>query len=251
MKFCPLCGKKTETLMESFCEDCFKEKYDPKFKLIKIKECKVCQRVLQKNKWDKVQIEEVIKKQIKETEKHAQLEQIKENQLTINIHGASFIVPFQKEFSSCGICKPSKTYFEGILQLRDSDKKVIDFAREEIAKVKQKGVLITKEAKQKNGIDLYLTDKKYLQALGRKLQEEFGGVLKIAPQLFSMNRQTGKEVYRVNVFFRPIDFKKGDTIEVSGEKIKVTSVDKEVFGTDEKGRKVHIPTEKLGNYKVL
>ncbi|MEM3126471.1 MAG: NMD3-related protein [Candidatus Woesearchaeota archaeon] len=251
MKFCPLCGKNTEDLIEGFCSKCFKEKFEPKFNEIKVKQCNNCQRIFQKNKWDKINLKNFIERQLKQTEKHSSLKEIKEKELIVNIHDILFVIPFELEKSLCNICSPSKTYFEGKLQLRSPNDKIVKYVREELKKSKEKGIFVSKEEKVKGGIDLYISDKKYIQALGRKLQEKFGGIVKAGAQLFSVSHQTGKELYRVNVMFRPADFGKGDLILVGNEKIKVTSVGKEVFGTDEKGRKVHIALEKLGNYKVL
>jgi len=54
----------------------------------------------------------------------------------------------------------------------------------------------------RNGIDFYLTSQRYAQSLGKKLKKTFKGELKISSKLFTVNRQTSKNVYRVNVLFR-------------------------------------------------
>ena len=53
MKFCFLCGKKTEKLIEGYCEEC----YNKEFKLIEAPKeisfiiCSRCNRIKYKNKW--------------------------------------------------------------------------------------------------------------------------------------------------------------------------------------------------------
>ena len=91
-------------------------------------------------------------------------------------------------------------------------------------------MFITKKEKVRNGIDFYVTSKRYLQNLGKKLQNCFGGELKVSSRLFTRDRQTSKDVYRVNVLFRLPRFKKDDIIELKGNKIKVINIGKKVFG---------------------
>lgn len=130
-------------------------------------------------------------------------------------------------------------YYEGILQLRNPNKEVVDFIEKEVEK--KENVFITKKEKVRNGIDFYITSQKYLQNLGKKLQNCFGGELKVSSKLFSRDRQTSKGVYRVNVLFRLPGFKKGDIIELRGDKIKVINIGKKVFAKNLKtGKKVSI-----------
>lgn len=137
-----------------------------------------------------------------------------------------------------------RDYFEGILQIRDPTKDIINFIEN---KIKAKpNVFISKIVKAKNGFDYYISDKKYIQNLGRRLQKEFGGELKISPKLFSRDHLTSKDIYRVNVLFRLSKFKKGDIIKVKGEEIKVISAGKKIFGKSlETGKKVSIGYNKL------
>lgn len=91
-------------------------------------------------------------------------------------------------------------YYEAILQIRPSDKKVIDFVLEEIAK--KNNVFITRKIEKKFGIDFYITSYRFAAAIGRNLKKRFNGDLVISKQLYSVNRQTSKFVYRVTVLFR-------------------------------------------------
>ena len=106
-------------------------------------------------------------------------------------------------YTLCKKCgKFGTEYFEGILQLRNPDKEVIKFIRNQVKKQFDKGIFINKEVNTKNGIDFYLTSKRFLRTLGNKLNKQFKGELKISPQLFSRNKQTSKDIYRINVLFR-------------------------------------------------
>lgn len=119
-------------------------------------------------------------------------------------------------------------YFEGILQLRNPNSDIIRFIESRIGS--EKGVFIAKKINVTNGIDFYISSRKYLHKLGKLLKSQFCGELKLSPKLFTRNKQTSKNVYRVNVLFRVCDVKKGDIITVRGEGIRVISLGKKLFG---------------------
>ena len=142
-------------------------------------------------------------------------------------------------------------YYEGILQLRGSDDEVVDYVENQVAKAKSKGVFISKVVRHKNGFDFYVSSRKFLHTLGKKLHAAFGGELKVNPRLFTKDRQTGKEVFRVNVFFKLLDFKKGDVINIDKKIIKITNISKIVTGMDiETGKKVSFNI-KNKKYEIL
>lgn len=91
-------------------------------------------------------------------------------------------------------------YYEGILQIRPNDKRVIDYVYNEIEK--SGNVLISKEVIKKFGIDIYLTNKFFLVQLGRKLRTRFKGKVTQSRTLHTKNRQTSKLVYRTTICFR-------------------------------------------------
>lgn len=134
------------------------------------------------------------------------------------------------------VVRPSQ-YFEGILQLRNPNKKVIDFILNSVKKQSKKGIFISKQVRVKNGIDFYLSSRKYLRTLGGRLFSEFGGKISFNEQLFSRDKQTGKNIYRLNVLFKVPYFEKDDVVEFGGKLVLVKKVGKKVSGTDIIGRK--------------
>ncbi len=134
-------------------------------------------------------------------------------------------------------------YYQGILQLRDVDNDVVDFVRNQIDK--RNDVLITKTVKAGNGIDMYITSQKFIRILGKKLRESFGGELKTSIKLHTKSR-TGKDLYRVNVLFRPVKYKRGDIVVVRGDEVKLLAVGRRVFARDMKtGKKIRIRNSDL------
>jgi len=140
--------------------------------------------------------------------------------------------------------KKHKDYFEGILQLRNPNKEVIDSALNEIEKNENSSV--AKIEKVPNGIDIYMWPQRFLRNLCKKLQNKFGGQVTISTKLHTKNRITSKEVYRVNALFRIPSFKRGDIIDYKGEKIKIINIHKKVFAKDIKtGKKLNLSFKDL------
>lgn len=133
---------------------------------------------------------------------------------------------------------PRSDYFQGILQLRDVNDEIISFVHNQI---RNRGdVAVTKTIKFSNGVDLYITSQKFIQILGKKLKESFGGELKISSKLHTRNRQ-GKDLYRVNVMFKTSKYKKGDVISVRGDEVKLVKLGKKIFAKEMKtGKKLTI-----------
>ena len=128
-------------------------------------------------------------------------------------------------------------YFQGILQLRNCSKEVINFVKEETEKVNRPDIYISRIEKSKNGVDLYFTSNKFLRKIGKILKEKFGGDLKESEKLFSRNNQTGKNIYRLTVLFRYYPLKKGDLIKVNGKEYKVMFIGKNIQATEVLGGK--------------
>lgn len=90
-------------------------------------------------------------------------------------------------------------YYEGILQLRNPNKEVINFIGNQFKNNEK--VWIAKQQKLKTGIDLYVSSNKFLLVLAKKLKKSFKGELKTSRKLHSRNKLTSKNVYRVTVCF--------------------------------------------------
>ena len=134
-------------------------------------------------------------------------------------------------------------YYQGILQLRDVSDEVMDFVYSQIQK--RPDVAVTRTAKLDNGKDLYITSQKFIRILGKKLRESFGGELKVSSKLHTRNRQ-GRDLYRVNVLFRPLKYKRGDIVLIRGDEVKLLHVGNRIFARNLKtGKKLKIRREDL------
>ena len=80
---------------------------------------------------------------------------------------------------------PNLLYYEAKIQLRPASEKILDFVNNQIKE--RKGVFISKIDKLKTGVDIYISDQRFAQALGKKLKKVFGGELKLSRKLHGVN----------------------------------------------------------------
>ncbi len=139
-------------------------------------------------------------------------------------------------------------YFEGILQVRNPSKELLDFVNEALKKNKDK-VFASKVKKVVNGYDYYLSSNKFLRHLGRIINDNFPGELKASAKLFGRSKETSRDIYRVNVMFRLSNLKKGGIISFKGRTVSIISIGNDIFGKDEKGNNVHIRFNELSYVK--
>jgi NMD protein affecting ribosome stability and mRNA decay len=138
---------------------------------------------------------------------------------------------------------PHAQYFEGVLQLRNPSKEVMQFVEDACA---ERHVFITNRVPQPNGIDLYLTSQRFLHTLSNRLARQFTGELKVSPQLFSRDSQTSKNIYRLNVLFREFKVRTGDVLEIRGRKLKITSIGANISATDiSSGKRVIVDPKEI------
>lgn len=221
--FCPQCGKSQAT--SELCSDCSGKKTELIYEtpLIQVSEF---DREFYKGSWHRFyDIEEVIVKRVQEAlgqEVPIEIpsfefiprpkEKIK-FEVTALIDGEEVFLPVKLSYMQCDFGQKQKTtYFEGAMQLRDPPEKVFEFIDKEMIELAPKGVFITKTVEQKNGVDLYYTNKTQMQLLAQKIGAKFGAQVSMHPQLFTRNHLTSKDVYRLNVLVTFPQFTVGDVV---------------------------------------
>ncbi len=258
MELCTKCGKK-EIFLDGLCKECYLNK-NPllvSFKPVKILVCFFCRRYFSKGKWIGFRkIEDVVKDIVQKRlvfNDDAQINSFKikpvipkykegpnvkvniETEITVfgtypgkkTVLEEKYALPVKVIFILCPRCSRHKSgYFEGILQLRNVDEEVIDYAINEAKKQNQKGIFITKKLKVRNGFDIYLTKRGYIHELARELLNKFGGETKASKKLFSRDKQRSRDIYRINVLFRQSKFRKGNILNINGELFKIKNIDR-------------------------
>ena len=93
-------------------------------------------------------------------------------------------------------------YYEAKIQLRNFNQEILNFLTKELQKNK---VLIVKETKLKEGVDLYITSAKICYPLSRKFKERFKGETKLTRSLVGLNKNKGKRIHRITLLLRNIE----------------------------------------------
>jgi len=126
-------------------------------------------------------------------------------------------------------------YYEAILQLRDVSPAAVALAEAEFLRHK---IPLAKLVAVQHGYDYYVADSKFTKALGKRLQQQFGGELLITASLYG--QKDGKEIFRLTILFREASFRKGEVITYKGEEYKVQALGREiVLQPLAGGKKVH------------
>ncbi len=246
---CVECGKR-EAKYDGLCEECFlrKVKFTSLPQHLDIVMCPHCRSIKFGGRWEKVPIDEAIKRIVEKnikfeyehdsytitcnydsTEGEFEVEvnvSIKYRDLEVSEH---HLVKFELKYESCPRCNRFYgNYFEAILQLRglrpEEQWEVLEYTHKRIAYHSRKNeeLFLTKEVEKKEGWDLYLSDKKEAKKIARELCHKYGASLKESPQI--AGRKDGKDIYRVTYAVRLPEYRIGDIIEVEGRYYVVSDI---------------------------
>src|SRR3989338_2464280 len=145
-----------------------------------------------------------------------------------------YTIPLKVSYTLCDMCNKKKTeYFEGRIQIRHVGNEQFSAAKQLVRDLikPRNDVFITKEEPLDNGIDFFISSQKYVQNIGAELYKKFGGELTVTSKLFSRNKQTSKDLFRVDVLLRLPEFNIGDIIFINHKLIKVTAMhEKKIVG---------------------
>jgi nonsense-mediated mRNA decay protein 3 len=208
MKFCFVCGKNTEKLIEGYCEKC----YNKKFELIKVPEelsiklCSKCNRIKHRNVWKDIEVEDLLKDKIKVLGRDVDITIEKNDCIHLIAKGFLKNSKKQKEESHeiklklnkivCPDCsRKFGDYYESILQLRGEAERMMDFLSDRLA---NKNIYKVKNVK--NGIDIYLNDRHVAESMSKLLKKHFNAKVKKSFRL--VTRKQGKDIYRTTLVVR-------------------------------------------------
>jgi NMD protein affecting ribosome stability and mRNA decay len=200
MKFCFVCGKKTEKLTKGYCEDC----YNKKFNLIKVPEsieiekCSKCNKIKHLTSWQDIEIEDVVKSKTKTLG----------NDVTIKVEGNKIIVKGRLDgsdkskeeehdvrlkihkFTCPECCKRLGGYYETLIQLRgDVTSDLLDVIDEKINKYS-----FYKNVKVSGGYNLYVGDKNVANQVADYMDKKYKFKIRRSYKLFT--KIDGRDVYK-------------------------------------------------------
>ena len=271
--FCPKCGKKD--IEGDLCAACAHREHPLDIGETRLELCVHCRRYKRRNTWLRFKgfrevICEAVEKNMAKTQKQGagkvlipehELRRLKElyetpkpglqTEIQVGIQQPNkpmpHLTPLTIFFTACNHCgKRGTQYFEGILQVRNAPDDVYAFIRKKLDIEKGKGALATNERRVQNGVDVYLTKQGFLKKIGVLLHKKFGGVLKTSVRIFTLDKQTSKDVYRLNVYFEPMPLKEGDAFFLDGSLMKLLRRGKQIVYFDfEKNASVSTKSGKL------
>ncbi len=175
-KFCFLCGKETEKLINGYCEDCYSKKFPLEKKKLVLKICKICGKMNYRNKWTK------------------DIGNIREN-----VKMGKIDLTFEN--TQCPDCsRKFGGYYEAILQLRgEFPEDILDFIDKVVSKHSDRTGAYFRIEKIKEGINLYIGSKSIANKLAKILKDM---KFEIKKSYKLVTKRDGKEIYRTVIVAR-------------------------------------------------
>ena len=209
MKFCFLCGKKTNDLIKGYCEDCYNKEFDLVIvpKEIKVTLCSKCERIRYRNQWMEAEFGDLLKDKIKIIGKNVGIKIKKNDVLHVTVKGylkgSKKLKKEEHEIKlkiikkTCFDCsRKSGGYYEAIVQLRGKTDEAMDFINDCIIRENQSFRL----EKNKNGLDIYLADKNFADRVTHEVKKKFKA--RIQKNYKLVTRKKGKDIYRSTILVR-------------------------------------------------
>jgi len=210
MKFCFICGKKTENLINGYCEEC----YNKKFQLIKVPEeinvtiCNKCNKIKEKNIWKDIEIDEFLRNKIKVLGKDVKLK-IEENDV-LKVYAKGFLegsenlkqevheVKLKIKKEVCLECsRKYSDYYEALIQIRGSLTNDDINSIDDIILIR-KGFYRIKEVK--DGYDFFISNKFLAEKITEFLKKKYKAEIKKSYKLVTSKQ--GKNIYRNIILVR-------------------------------------------------
>lgn len=262
---CPKCGKGTTTSLSGVCRECFFQNFvlAQLPQVIQARLCATCGARFTRGRWaDEYDIETAVLKTIEDNLSiHEAAEDVEvcivprqltphmykaEVEVVAAIQGERITVVLSTEIriirESCEMCsRISGGYFEGILQIRATDRtptenelatclRIVDTTIDRMRAKGDRLAFVTETIRSKEGLDLYIGSINSGRHICKSIIDELGGTFTESPSLFG--QKDGRDVYRITFSMRLPRFTPGDIISIRNRKIVVKHMEKKLTGTD-------------------
>jgi nonsense-mediated mRNA decay protein 3 len=252
--FCVECGKE-EIYKNGICLECYVKNtqftYGPE--IIDISACSLCLSYKHKNNWFDESLDDAITRQIKELFTFSnELNEIKIDLMyddtkknfdcSIEITGVindkkileKHVVAVRIKKTVCDVCsKQSGGYYEAVLQIRAENrtpsKKELTLINETVESVVNeyhskgnRSLFITDTAKERGGIDYYISEKGSAYTIAKKIQEKHGGIIKQSSTNIGM--KDSRQIFRMTYLIRLPSYRAGEFIEYNTYFYFITSI---------------------------
>jgi nonsense-mediated mRNA decay protein 3 len=262
---CPRCGKKTDSLCDSVCGDCFLKQFTLATlpQVLHITTCSRCGATLEHGRWvdGKKPEDTAIEAAERELMIHDKAEGIS---LGVNVEKISpyiYRIRFHITATACGLpveqdleteirvernacdtcSRIAAGYFEGIVQIRATGRHPTEEEKKECVSIICAGLdrlyakgdklaFLSNSMKRKEGTDLYIGSSGAARIACRAVVSDMGGSFSESPALFGM--KDGKDVYRITFALRLPRYRKGDVLRLKGRTMQVRMPGKTTRGID-------------------
>jgi nonsense-mediated mRNA decay protein 3 len=244
-KFCPKCGKPTDELFDSLCEDCFKRGIvliAPAE--ISISVCRTCGCYFKGKERTSIEavVADTVRKEIRKKygcSSEVEIKEIKTGDKSANVvvivkaalkgmqltESGEVAVTLKR--GSCERCsRIAGGYYAGIVQIRAVDRIPTD---EELAIASEIAYsslsepdFISKEILLKEGLDIYVSSMECGRRVSNEIMRRLGGSFSESQKLYG--RKDGRNVYRVSFSVRIPGFKAGEVVAIGDKRISVEKV---------------------------
>jgi nonsense-mediated mRNA decay protein 3 len=203
MKFCFVCGKKTEKLIEGYCEDCYNEK----FNLVKIPKevrvivCSKCKKIKSGIRWENIRVEDFLKRNIKPLGKDVKIE-VRGNRIFVTgtlekskkSKEESHEINLKLVKTLCLMCSQKLGgYYETVIQLRgNATNEILNFTDKKINETS-----FYRSEAVKGGFDFYVGNKSVANDVAELLKKKYKFKISKSYKLFT--KKDGQDIYRSKI----------------------------------------------------
>lgn len=240
---CIKCGKMTDVLIENICHSCYSQTSLVKeFKALKFRYCYGCGQLYYRNR--KVSDLTTILTKYTVPNEHVIIDDlsytlnIKDKLVNLDILGhfdfeedkhieEKFELSFELGEFFCERCRQKSSQgFAAIIQLRNKNNVNYEKIKDEIYPILNQEANIVKFEQLPEGDDFYVAkiDKGY--SIARKTVKKYGGQINISKKIFTQDKFTSKQVFRVSIHLRLYDFSLKDIIFINNSLYSVNKIDK-------------------------
>ena len=262
---CAVCGKETEY---GVCGECLAKREEivriPD--IIELTECSVCGS-FRLDRWRRVDFYEALSHQLfKKALFHEEFElrdvefDVREDRCVVKMRGnlRGDFLELERETRirvrriACEKCsRQSGGYYEAIIQIRAGNRAIREEEIENVVKSLESllekeadnpKAFVTKIETKREGLDIYLGDKK----IGEKISRSFaksGAEVKVSRKI--AGRRDGRDVYRFTYLIKFPEYLKGDVVEDNGVIAVVSNVEKKKALSIKNGRTINLRNPKL------
>jgi len=145
-------------------------------------------------------------------------------------------------------------YYEATLQVRamnrpltEEEKEELDrFVRKEVEKrlKKDRMAFISKFIPKKEGLDYQIGSMGGARNIASSIKAKYGGKIKETAKLVGVDKNSGKNLYRITIVVRIPEYKVGDIVEYRDKVYKVVSIKEDKLYLEditERGEKIPVP----------